>query len=30
MAGALAEPLFLPNLITGELDPWLAESRGER
>ena len=26
MAGALAEPLFLPNLITGELDPWLAES----
>ena len=26
MAGALAEPLFLPNLITGGLDPWLAES----
>ena len=26
MAGALAEPLFLPNLITGQLDPWLAES----
>lgn len=26
MAGALAEPLFIPNLITGELDPWLAES----
>lgn len=26
MAGMLAEPLFLPNIITGELDPWLAES----
>ena len=26
MAGTLAEPLFLPNLATGGLDPWLAES----
>ncbi|MYH00923.1 MAG: ABC transporter substrate-binding protein [Acidimicrobiaceae bacterium] len=26
MVGGLAEPLFLPNLASGELEPWLAES----